>query len=95
MSQNKNEMEGDNFFQLNLQFRDQRFRSKLTRCSVEPLFDDSFMMELQPTVGTASAAPVELNTLLQASEPIYVVLVRLSRLPSHLLPPTASKAGVP
>jgi len=59
-------------FQLHIQFLQQRFASKKVPCSAEPVFDDSFLLNLS----TPESGSVDFSSLVKLSSPIHVVLVK-------------------
>jgi centrosomal protein CEP76 len=66
---------GNDSFVLHLHFRNQRFRSRPVPCSLEPGFDESFLMDLQSPDSTEL---VDLATLLAIDTKVHIVLTQLT-----------------
>jgi centrosomal protein CEP76 len=80
------------FLQLHVAFRNQRFRSEAVACSMEPAFDESFLLELQSPAAGPSAMRVDLRSLLHgAPSPVHMVLLRLTPEPGSLNLDTARR----
>lgn len=67
----------DDCFVLHLHYRNQRFRSALVPCAVDPRFGDTFLVDLQPP-GATGGGPIDVATLLRTGSPIHMVLCRVS-----------------
>ena len=61
-------------FVLHLHFRNQRFRSRPIKCCLEPKFDESFLMDLQPADSTEL---VDLATLLAIDTKVHIVVTQI------------------
>eukprot|EP01112_Ceratiomyxa_fruticulosa_P014986 TRINITY_DN4355_c0_g1_i2.p1 TRINITY_DN4355_c0_g1~~TRINITY_DN4355_c0_g1_i2.p1 ORF type:complete len:624 (-),score=98.42 TRINITY_DN4355_c0_g1_i2:51-1922(-) len=60
---------------LHLHFVNQRFKCNPVPCTVEPMFDDSFLIELLPNVNI-TGKPADAGSLLHMNAPIHMVLVK-------------------
>ena len=61
---------------LHLHFRNQRFRSRPVPCGLEPAFDESFLMDLQPPDSTEL---VDLATLLAIDTKVHIVVTQVKK----------------
>ena len=67
-------------FVLFIHFRNQRFRSRAVPVSVEPAFDESILLDLQPPESTSL---VNLGELVKLDSKIHIVLARLTSIRSR------------
>ncbi|CAG9334919.1 unnamed protein product [Blepharisma stoltei] len=58
--------------QIHISFLQQRFSSKSIPCSAEPIFDDSFLLNLSPP----DYGNVDFGTLLKLRAPIHIVVIK-------------------
>ena len=65
---------GGGHFVLHLHFRNHRCRSRPVPCSIEPAFDESFLLDLQPA---NSESLVDLATLLSIDSKVHLVLTHV------------------
>ena len=65
---------GGGHFVLHLHFRNHRCRSRPVPCSMEPAFDESFLLDLQPA---NSESLVDLATLLSIDSKVHLVLTHV------------------
>lgn len=65
---------GGGHFVLHLHFRNHRCRSRPVPCSLEPAFDESFLLDLQPR---NSESLVDLATLLSIDSKVHLVLTHV------------------
>lgn len=58
--------------QIHISFLRQRFSSRKVKCTVEPVFDEAFLLSFSPPDGSS----VELVTLVKLQSPIHIVVIK-------------------